>query len=320
MRLEQRMMSLHVNTVRGTVTESLKGVNLKDGGASGLLEAVEGGRSESKQAVASSAAMVPPISEPLNLPFFTADFEASASPKMLAIRGVLFGSLPFQLRVIGEDDYVKDPFLGLISNAKKPWVSTTVAERTKERTSGEASVTSPAIGGSSEHAKLIALLAKAQSVVEVGPASVDGQQTTEFKAHLIVKSHNATSHRIHESMYLYLAANGLLVRTRVVAQIGRQSADATTDILATEIPVIVMPPAASETISQAELSKQEESSGGSLESSQEAPHLSKREKAEDRRLAACLRKRLPKHPSKVGKRVLRKAFRECEKIAKAGAK
>jgi hypothetical protein len=124
----------------------------------------------------------------------------------------------------------------------------------------------------------------------------------------------AHAHRRHaeETIHLYLAPDGLAVRTQAMVQMGSERVADSTDVLATEVPVSVVPPPAGETISQAELNKREEE-GGSLS---KPPRLTKRQQAEERRMRRCMRRRLAKPPAKGRRHELRKDLRECERIAK----
>lgn len=320
--LERRMSTLRINSVRGTITESTSGVSL--GSAGSLMEALEGGQpsGKNKHAAASAAVTKLPVAVPLNLPLLTADFEVSVSPRLAAIRGELFGGLPVQFRLIGEDEYTFMPIFALIPGSKS-WISTTAAERSAEesRNGGKHSAELPTLGEAMTGSrKLIALLAKARSVVEVGPANVDGQRTTEFKATLglsvPVGASKPPAHRrrrhAEETLHLYLAPDGLAVRTQAMVQMGTERVADSTDILATEVPVSVVPPPAGETISQTELNKRQEAGSGLSQ----PLHLTKRQQAEGRRMSRCMRKRLAKQPTRGRRHAVRKDLRECERIAK----
>ncbi|MFZ2051202.1 MAG: hypothetical protein WAU69_09780 [Solirubrobacteraceae bacterium] len=323
--LEQKMKALRVNTERGTIVESLGGVGF--GSAGGLLEAAEGkqAQSEGKVATAIDPTVRLPLAPPMSIPLLTIDFEASVSPRLAIIRGEFLGGISLQLRLIGEQEYERSPFLGLLVSGK-PWVYVSPAERAKERASNTTEGASPvSVTGEPEagFAKLIAWLAKARSVVDMGPAVVDRQPTTEFRATLdlekTLSAANGGSSKAgrrkrlvheHETLYLFLASDGLPVRTHEQVRIGTGRLDLTTDILATEVPVSVTPPPASETISQAELEKQEKEAGPGL------THLSKREREEARRFGACMDKHFSKHAKHVSKREFNKVVHECERISK----
>lgn len=329
------MRTLHVNSERGTVVMSVSGVSL--GG--GLFEAAptKGSREVSAVELESDALLRLPLAPPLNVSLFTADFESSVSPRLAIVRAEFLGVISIQLRIIGEQTYTRSSLFDLLDlggNPLKPWISESEAERAKERegkkAEGESPLPSPD-GGEGGFGKLLASLAKARSIVEVGPAVIDGQQTTEFRAklELTVKrpagsallilsstgnSKNGTR-RMSETLHLYIASDGLPVRVADEARIGKARLDATVDTLATEIPVSVQPPPASETITKAEQEMQQESeAGGGLHPP------TKQEEVERRRFVACVRKRLGKHPSKASKRKLKQTFHECERIAKRGQK
>jgi hypothetical protein len=323
--LEQKMKALRLNTERGTIVESLSGVGF--GNAGGLLEAAEGKQAprEGKVATATDPIVKLPLAPPMSIPLLTVDFESSVSPRLAIIRAELLGGISLQLRLIGEQEYERSPFLGLVVS-DRPWVYITPAERAKERANNATEGASPvSAAGEPEagFAKLIAWLAKARSVVDIGPAVVNGQSTTEFRATLdLEKSASAANAgsskpklrkrlvREDETLDLYLASDGLPVRMHERVRIGKGRLDVTSDVLATEVPVSVTAPPASETISQAELEKQEEESGSAF------THLSKREREEARRFGACMSRRFSKHGKHVSKSEFYKIVRECERISK----
>lgn len=323
--LEQKMTMLRINTERGTIVESLSGVSLAD--ARSLLEVADAKqpRQKGKAGASSDAAIQLPLSPPLGIPMLTADFEVSDSPRLLLMRAEVLGALSLQVRVIGEQEYERSSLLDLLFGSSKPWIYISPAERSKEQREHGGEAESPATEAHSGFSKLIARIARARSVVEVGPAAVDGQQTTEFRASFEIKRHASASIlgsskasrrkrlvRARETLDLFLAPDGLPVRTRERVQVGEARLDVTEDVLATEIPVTVTAPPGSETISQAELQKSVESGTGHPPT--------KREEAEERRFAACVNKRLGKHPSKAGRRKLTKTFHECERAAKRKSK
>lgn len=330
------MGTLHVNSERGTVVVSVGGVS--SGGVGGLFEVAptKGSREVSAVERESDALLRLPLAPPLNVPVLMADFESSVSPRLAIVRAELLGVISLQLRVIGEQTYTRSSLFDLLDlsgNPLKPWISESEAERAKERKGKKAEGESPLPsfgGGEGGFGKLLASLAKARSIVEVGPAVIDGQQTTEFRAklELTVKrpagsallgstssSKNAPK-RLRETLHLYIASDGLPVRVADETRIGKARLDATVDTLATEIPVSVQPPPASETITKVEQEKQQESEArGMLEAESRPP--SKREREVARRFSACMnRQRLPKRLTKADVRRLRKAFHECERIAK----
>jgi hypothetical protein len=310
--LEQKMQALRLNTARGTIVEVLTGASLGGESLFGLAPHRRSGR-DRKEAV------VHLTTHPKqSLPFVTADFEESDSPKLAVIRGTILGGLSFQERVIGEELYMRSPLLTAIDGGK-PWVSTSPAERAQEQgraQSGEEDVSPPTSTiAESGFRKLVALLSHAGSVVEVGPREVDGQQTIEFEAKLDGKQLlNASStskpskakkkelERSTLTFDLFLADDGLPVRTRIQTQIGKAEISVVEDILATEVSVSVQPPPASETITEAELRKQEEKSA--------KVHLTKRERREIAHFEACVKRHRPKSGRSTS-REIKKILREC---------
>lgn len=144
-------------------------------------------------------------------------------------------------------------------------------------------------GSNNLFAKLIGELNEAQSVREVGPASVDGQQTTEFTAtipltDLLTPRQQAEIEKTGSSaalftisptvktklsemtvtVELFIAPNGLPVRTiSVLGDLGEgpdrsEGIGSEIDLLGLEVPVHVHAPPARLTISQARLSRLEE--------------------------------------------------------------
>lgn len=319
--LEQKMRSLHINSERGSLEETVTGDSL---GGDGILEAVSSKPSHRKQPTTHIRTGIKQ-----SIPFATADFETSISPKLAIVRGQLFGSIPFQERVIGEQAYIRMPLLAQ-SDGSKPWLYVSPAEQAEEKKSKEAegnnSSTSLVPGLESEEAgfgRTIEMLAHARSVIEVGAREVDGQETTEFEATLYgkqitgsakSKASKAAKKALGGSrpkLDLYLASNGLPVRTALRTRLGSAGLSVVADILATEIPVSVQPPPASEIITEAELKKLQEQEAGST-----ATHLSKREKKEARRFDACMQRRLPKGHRHLSTRKFNKIWSECERIAK----
>jgi hypothetical protein len=322
--LEQKMGALHMNSERGSLVEVLTGVSQ---GAKGLFEGTSSkpSRRHRKRSVPrrKPTAVRLTTHPKQSVPFLTADFEASVSPKLAVIRGEILGGLPFQERVIGEQVYTRSPFLAQGDHGK-PWLYTSPAEeaeakaKSKKRTAaGESSLSSELPGPESAESGfggLIELLDHARSVIEVGPREVDGQQTIEFEAELrsaklgggssskTSKSVKKALRRSKLTLDLYLASDGLPVRTRLQTTLGKVGLSVVSDILATEIPVSVLPPPASETITEPELKKY-------AEATMEA-HLTKRERRELKRFETCLKR----HRSRgrlVGKRERKKIMREC---------
>ncbi len=235
------------------------------------------------------------------------------------IRGTVLGGLAFQERTIGEELYLRSPLLTALDGGK-PWVSTSPAERAQEQEqaqSSEEDVSSPTSTiAESGFGKLIELLDHAGSVVELGRKVVDGQQTIEFEAKLdgeqllsassTSKPAKAEKKALRHSdltLNLFLADDGLPVRTRMQTKIGKAEISVVEDVLATEISVSAQPPPASETITEAELKEHEEKSL--------KVHLTKRERKEINRFEACVKRHRPKGDRPLAKRERKQVLRHC---------
>ncbi len=124
-------------------------------------------------------------------------------------------------------------------------------------------------GGTGSYAELIDLIATAVGTVdEIGPATVGGQQTTEFSASIeplaLVKgvSSNELSKlraEIHTRMDVFITEAGLPVRVAESVSEGHGRdyihSSSAIEITGTEVPVSVEPPPAKETIGEAQLKK-----------------------------------------------------------------
>lgn len=119
------------------------------------------------------------------------------------------------------------------------------------------------LGGSGSYAGLLNLLATATGEIStVGPATVEGQATTEFTAHLQplllirgLSSKEQTIAREHSpavTLTVFIAESGL--PARVVIQVGNGASlfTQTTQVLATDVPVPVKAPPSRETASPRE--------------------------------------------------------------------
>lgn len=342
--LERKMRALRVNSERGSVIVTLKGSPLGHGGR--LLEPVSSHRSKRRRAGAQSdtqavvrlaqlAVAQLPTSRPVmkTFPFLTADFETSASPRLVVVRAELFGAIPFQMRQIGEQIYLRTPLLTPPAAGGRRWISISPAERAQQQAPGKGSSSGSPFGTpeapETGFDKVAELIGEARSAMKVGPATIDGQQTIEFKAKLDMRqrlrrlaasipslssSARQKLQRAKATLDLFIASSGVPVRTRIDVELGKTGIESSEDIVATEIPVLVTAPPASETISEAELKElQEQESGTHLRP------LSKRERAEQRRFNACMNRRLPKR-KRLSERKFNKIWSECERATKRGAK
>jgi hypothetical protein len=209
-------------------------------------------------------------------------------------------------RMIGKAIYTYKPSVASYDGGR-PWVRSK-AKPAPEPGSDSAKLSavfgslSPTFAGGSSggstglFSKLIEELGEAQSIQEVGPATVDAQQVTEFtalislakllspkqlegitksnsslgellspigspKQHEEAKQHNEeAAKKLSETtvvLELFIAPSGLPVRTISVLGGRSEGIGVEEDILALEIPVVVHAPPARETIGEAQLSRLE---------------------------------------------------------------
>jgi hypothetical protein len=163
------------------------------------------------------------------------------------------------VRVLGHDLYESVPGLARLDGGR-PWVHVRESELSAQ--TGVNFAAAPQ--NLTESFSLIN--SAAEGVQEVGPATVDGQATTEFSASIdlaqlfsrfgakLVQKLQSVGVR-NASLTLYLAPSGLPVRTSVAIPVEGGSITTTSDILATEVPVSVKAPPARETISESEFEK-----------------------------------------------------------------
>jgi hypothetical protein len=123
-------------------------------------------------------------------------------------------------------------------------------------------------GGTGTYDELIDLLASANGAVAVvGPAVVDGQQTTELKAtvrplSLIQGTTSKQSAELPEQLEAFVTEAGLPVRVIRSERFEGISVSETTDVLATNVPVTVKAPPARKTISGTKVLKGAPGAGG----------------------------------------------------------
>jgi hypothetical protein len=112
--LEQKMQALRINSERGTLVEVVSGASLGGEALLGLTSDKRSRRKRDRKETVVHLTTHPKQS----IPFVTADFEASVSPKLAVIRGTILGGLSFQERVIGEELYMRSPLLTAIGSGK----------------------------------------------------------------------------------------------------------------------------------------------------------------------------------------------------------
>jgi hypothetical protein len=192
-------------------------------------------------------------------------------PLVLALGGV-----PLQERRIGATTYLYDP-AATRHDGGRPWIRNTPSRKDEELAAKLAplgEVFHPLLGGLEQptasatgpFAPLLKELGDAQSIREMGPVTVDGQQTVEFAfalstaklfagLHLPKESHRlARAKRASDTGFtleLWLAPSGLPVRATVTSGVNSEGFSSQDDILGLEVPVLVHAPLASRTIGQA---------------------------------------------------------------------
>ncbi len=204
-------------------------------------------------------------------PLLTLAGEVSfGTPQEASIDGTFLG-IPISLRLIGTTLYAREPFIAKLDGGR-PWVE----ERNKSL--AEALGSQPAGPGGSGGApgagfkSLTALIGRARSIVELGPATIDGQAATGFRlsiplAALLKRGHSRQDRlraRIQHKLFaplvrveLFLTETGLPVRTSLILYVrhGKGELIEQSDITAIDVPVLVQAPPAAETITAAELER-----------------------------------------------------------------
>jgi hypothetical protein len=187
------------------------------------------------------------------------------------------------VRTIGDTVYSYLPAAASLDGGR-PWVrsrrkpppkpGTTAAQVVAVLDSLAPTLAGPGEGSAGSFAKLIGYLNGAVSIQEGGSVAVDGQQTTEFTASLsivkllagelspeqLAKLEQDISKKPSEEtveLEVFLAPSGLPVRTIGINGHRLEGFGLEEDILALEVPVVVHPPPARETIGQARLDKLE---------------------------------------------------------------
>lgn len=170
-------------------------------------------------------------------------------------------------RQIGEDLYVRVPGLAKLSGGRRWELQSTAGLK-------QAGLGFGTVGESAQKGmfgELIEVLEGASSVSEVGPATVDGQETTEFVARLSVSTllkrlprtggiqHKAERRarkaleRLGLELKVFVEPDGLPVRTKLVLGVKRRVETVAANILAVGVPVEVAVPPSAEVITEAEL-------------------------------------------------------------------
>jgi hypothetical protein len=280
--LEQKMEQIHFNTARFSARFGLGELGSSADGAE-----LGSGVNVCKSFITSTAG-IERLSPPASVSVGGFDGVVRSKSKELSIGNTIYVFTPSAAR----------------SDGGRPWVRSAVAP-TPKSAAGAAigSALAPALPMSGpdssvgQFAKLIEETNGALSIQEVGPATVDGQEVTEFMASLSLtklitrkeleeftgsfsslnkllspkqspkqreeakKHHEEATQKLSEApmeLELFIAPNGIPVRTTVVIGERSEGIGAEQDILAVGIPVVVHAPPADKTIGQAQLRKLEQ--------------------------------------------------------------
>jgi hypothetical protein len=192
------------------------------------------------------------------------------SPEQAAITATVAGH-SLQVRLLGGVVYVQTPKIAALDGGR-PWVAEPVHE------AGGNTLGSNVLGLGSEGASgptfkgLASLIASGQHLRSLGSASIDGQAVSGFSetvkplsiynAQVPAKVRQGLK-QLHikptAKLVVYLAANGVPVRTRLTLALGHARLHVSSDLTAVNVPVAVAAPAVAETITAAELKKLERS-------------------------------------------------------------
>lgn len=199
--------------------------------------------------------------------------EESAAPEAAAVTTTVLGKT-ITLRLVNKIIYLRDPSIAK-RDGNRPWVALDAQTSGKLFSSNPSIGTGSGLGGSGggiavSHFKVeTALLKASKNVRSLGASTIDGQAVTGFAgtadpkqieaSHLpaklrseVVKSHVKPAAKFE----VFLAANGLPVRSNVVLVLGKIKLKASEDVLAINFPIAaIAPPPAAETITAAELEK-----------------------------------------------------------------
>jgi hypothetical protein len=243
--LEQKMLALQLNSERFSVTLSVA--------TSPVVKGPIGGFKHIFGHVSNVAEVLLSVSG-----------EVSLAPQAASMQ-VSFLGLKSNVRLIGTTLYVEEPFIKRLDGGR-PWVE----ERNQSLHGALEEGPAPPGGvgsGPPGYARLIETVKSARSIQEIGAATIDGQATTAFKVSIdLTRLRTLSAHQRHAlakvlkplaTFELFIAEDGLPVRTREILHGRRHKGELITqsDTLAINIPVIVQPPPAAQTISEARLKR-----------------------------------------------------------------
>jgi hypothetical protein len=247
--LEQKMLALQLTSERFSVTFSVAETPKVKGPLGGFDHIF--GRASS-----------------LAVPLITAVGEANFAPPEASFT-VSFLGITTSVRMIGSTLYTHEPYVARLDGGR-PWVE----ERNKSLAQALGSQPSAPGGSSAEPGDgfkgLVALIAQARSIAELGPATVDGQVVNRFRLSVPIAALQKPGHsrkdraraRLRRKLFdpllrieLFVAEDGLPVRTNMVVGFRHDKGEliAQSDVTAVNVPVLVQAPPAAETIAAARL-------------------------------------------------------------------
>lgn len=240
--------------------------------------------------------------------FVDASGVASVAPRRAKLRIDALGGLGEE-RILGNASYYHRPAgSSILGRQRNPWVlgklapAPAVSEPIPLLTGIVSSLGGAGQGSAGATGALFTnlseLLEHAQSITDVGPEYVYGQQTDEFEMQLEPSTLGGTlaagleglhtklpgKPQATERLALFFAPDGLPLRTNWTIDAGQLSLSTSIDVLATEVPVDVKAPPAADTITAAKLARQE-----AAERRQQR-RVTRRSRIGTRRLARCIKR------------------------------
>jgi hypothetical protein len=243
--LEQKMLALQLNSERFSVTLSVATSSVVKGPIGGFKH------------IFGHASAVAEV-------LLSVSGEVSLVPQAASMQ-VSFLGLKSNVRLIGTTLYVEEPFIKRLDGGR-PWVEERNQSLHKVLEEGPAP---PGGVGSSTpgFGRLVETVNAARSIQEIGAATIDSEATTAFKVSVdLTRLPGLTAHQRRAlakvlkplaTFELFIAEDGLPVRTREILHARHHKGELITqsDTLAINIPVIVQPPPAAQTISEARLKR-----------------------------------------------------------------
>ncbi|HEX4465702.1 MAG TPA: hypothetical protein VH025_00820 [Solirubrobacteraceae bacterium] len=189
---------------------------------------------------------------------------ASASSQQADVTASVAGK-SLEVRLLGKQVYVNTPAIAKIDGGR-PWVSETLASDDTKLLGSNVSGLGSGDSSGPTFKDLAELISSGSHLRGLGAATIDGQATTGFAetikplsiydAQIPAKVRSALK-RLHlkptAKLQVYLASNGVPVRTQVTLALGAARLHVDSDVTAVNVPVTVAPPAPAETITSAQL-------------------------------------------------------------------